>query len=340
MANRLRTIKKLLKIKDVRQVTLFLIVLSIILISFIIYLSLANSALSKSQSSIKNCYSEHLQKVDSLYVHLMAYNKELTCDLMECNSKVLADSIILHTLNNGHTLTNSQYQNLTKVVSTHLDKIYSYHKEYDSKIQKDSVLLSVEKNLLEGQTKNMINLHLDKISHEYSNITVWAAVLTVLFLVFSFYSIFKMDEFIQQGTEGVKEIRQLRREGHDVLKSIRDDSEKLKSNTNQTIDEFMSQQQLRLSEFNQTLEGASSQISVMIEEQKSNIVLAKENFDRQSLPIIQDFEKRMNTLLTQNENMLSEKLIEFNNLVEQTNKLIEFLASQQRRKSKRGRANG
>ena len=332
MANRWQIIKKLLKLKDIRQVTLFLIVLSVILVTFIIYLSLANRALSKSQNSIKNCYSEHLQKVDSLYVHLISYNKELTCDLMECNSKVLADSVILRTLKDTHALTNSQYQNLTKIISTHLDKIYSYHKEYDSKIQNDSILLSVEKNLLEGQTKNMIDLHLDKIEHEYSNITMWAAVLTVLFLVFSFYSIFKMDEFIQQGTEGVKEIRQLRREGHDVLKSIRNDSEKLKYNTNQKIDEFMSQQQLRLSEFNQTLEAASSQINIMIDEQKSNVVLAKENFDKQSLPIIQDFEKKMNALLAQNENILSTKLAEFNNLVEQTNKLIEVLDSQQRKK--------
>lgn len=71
--------------------------------------------------------------------------------------------------------------------------------------------LQNERALLENQIKSMIDLHLNKVEHEYSNLTMWAAILTILFLVFSFYSIYKMDELIQQGNEGVKDIRSLKK---------------------------------------------------------------------------------------------------------------------------------
>lgn len=63
----------------------------------------------------------------------------------------------------------------------------------------------------------MIDLHLTKIDHEYNNIAIWAAVLTIVFLVFSFYSIFKMDEFIQQGHQGIKDIRELKKMVRSIL---------------------------------------------------------------------------------------------------------------------------
>ena len=59
-------------------------------------------------------------------------------------------------------------------------------------LKEDSLRLQNERVLLENQIKSMIDLHLNKVEHEYSNLTMWAAVLTILFLVFSFYSIFKM----------------------------------------------------------------------------------------------------------------------------------------------------
>ena len=73
---------------------------------------------------------------------------------------------------------------------------------------------------MEGQIKNMVDLHLNKIEHEYNNITLWAAILTILFLVFSFYSIYKMDELIQQGRDGVLDIKQLKSDGEERIKDI------------------------------------------------------------------------------------------------------------------------
>ena len=58
--------------------------------------------------------------------------------------------------------------------------------------------------------KKELELHLNKIEHEYTNITIWAAVLTIIFLMFSFYSIFKVEEAKFKVEEAKQEIESIR----------------------------------------------------------------------------------------------------------------------------------
>lgn len=92
----------------------------------------------------------------------------------------------------------------------------------------------------------MIDLHLDKVEHEYSNLTIWAAILTILFLVFSFYSIYKMDELLQQGNEGVKDIRSLRKDGEILIEKLEATSKSELEKTRNQIDVFIEEQQNRM----------------------------------------------------------------------------------------------
>ena len=101
----------------------------------------------------------------------------------------------------------------------------------------------------------MIDLHLTKIDHEYNNITMWAAILTILFLVFSFYSIFKMDELIQQGREGVKDIKRLKKVGDDSIAYI-------KAKNNEQITKLKEGTEQIIKEHREKLEGISSNFSV------------------------------------------------------------------------------
>lgn len=101
----------------------------------------------------------------------------------------------------------------------------------------------------------MIDLHLTKIDHEYNNITMWAAILTILFLVFSFYSIFKMDELIQQGREGVKDIKRLKKVGDDSIAYI-------KAKNNEQITKLKEDTEQIIKEHREKLEGISSNFSV------------------------------------------------------------------------------
>lgn len=206
---------------------LFLLVLTIFTLSFGAFLIYANMEFCKSQENIKQSYAKHIQKADSLYWDMTTYNRECISQIANANTIILADSLIRFTLGNKQRLSLEQYNRLHGLISIHFAEIEQLHEKYDNRIQRDSLLLITERQVLDGQVKAMLDLHLNKIEHEYSNITLWAAILTILFLVFSFYSIFKMDSLVHQGIEGVNEIKQLKRDGDIAIQEIGETREKI-----------------------------------------------------------------------------------------------------------------
>ena len=200
--------------QEPKYAKLFLLVLSIYTIIFMGYQIFAIYNLNSSQDRIKNYYIEHIERVDSLYCELGSNNKAIL-------STYIQDS-------------------------TYNKNIELLYIEYDKVLKEDSLRLCNERVLLEMQTKTMIDLHLDKVEHEYSNLTIWAAILTILFLVFSFYSIYKMDELIQQGNEGVKDIRSLKKSGEDLIEKLEETSKSEIEKTRNQIDDFIKEQQTRM----------------------------------------------------------------------------------------------
>lgn len=82
-----------------------------------------------------------------------------------------------------------------------------------SRIAIDSLSRKYEALINYQVTEKMLDLHLSQVEHEYTSITIWAAVLTIIFLIFSFYSLFK----IEQSRE---EIRQLTIRGKETSEYI------------------------------------------------------------------------------------------------------------------------
>lgn len=222
---------------------LFLWVLAAFTVAFGVFLCYANNGFRHSQEEIKKSYVEHIRKADSLYFDMVAYNKNYSYQSSELNAAILTDSLLKLAIVTNGKLSESQYKNLSEIVSSHFENIQKLHARYDGKLLHDSLLLSTERQLLERQTQTMLDLHLNKIEHEYSNITMWAAVLTILFLVFSFYSIFKMDELVQQGNEGVRDIRSIYEKGNDYIESLRIKGENILKESKSELTTFIDSQQ-------------------------------------------------------------------------------------------------
>ena len=193
---------------------LFLIILSAFFCVFLIYQIFAIYNLNSSQEKIKQSYVEHIRTVDSMYCKLNSNNKTILSTYMH-------DSLY----------------------NTKMELLYN---EFNKIIKEDSLRLLNERMLIESQTKTMIDLHLNKVEHEYSNLTIWAAVLTILFLVFSFYSIYKIDELIVQGNEGVKDIRRLKKNSEDIIERLENTSKFEVEKTRNKIDNFVTEQQQRM----------------------------------------------------------------------------------------------
>ena len=278
---------------------------------FISYLFWSHYSLKQSQEQIRKDYIAHIQKADSLYIHWTEYNNAVIQNSQKVNNAMLADSIIKLTLSNRYRLSRNQYNSLILVLNSHLAKIDSLHKQYDEKLLRDSLRLNTEREILEGQTKAMIELHLNKIEHEYSNITMWGAVLTILFLVFSFYSIFKMDELIQQGNDGVKDIKDLKKEGKRNLDQLKKEKEDIVNNM-----------QGQLSESVTAMNDIQKKTEMRFQDAVENMISSQSDFMSNSQKVLDDFRMQINAIIEMNNDILGKKQQEFDDLVTRANDIL------------------
>lgn len=67
---------------------------------------------------------------------------------------------------------------------------------------------------------NLLELEFSKIQNEYEVLNLWCALLTVFFLVFSFFSIFKTNEMTKQGEDALVKLREVEREARNRSNNI------------------------------------------------------------------------------------------------------------------------
>lgn len=292
---------------------------------FIGYLFWSHCSLKHSQEQIRKDYIAHIQKADSLYIHWTEYNNAVIQNSQKVNNAMLADSIIKLTLSNRYRLSRNQYNSLILVLNSHFAKMDSLHKQYDEKLLRDSLRLNTERELLEGQTKTMLELHLNKIEHEYSNITMWGAVLTILFLVFSFYSIYKMDELIQQGNEGVKHIKQIQQNGEDIIEKMEEDGEQLLEETKLKIRSFISRQQRNMIESDRVSKQREEVVERLKQETLESLNASKMFFEQERIKILNKFKDDMDKLLIEQSDKLNSKQTEIDELIIKANSLLQLL---------------
>ena len=308
--------------------TFFLSVTGLFCCLFIGYLCYSSYTVNLSQKRIKDYYINHINKADSLCFSISAYNTELIENIQKANNALLADSLIKYTLGSKQKLSENQYKNLSTIISDHYNQSIKTQEQYQSKLSRDSLQLNAERTLLEGQTKAMIDLHLTKIDHEYNNITMWAAILTILFLVFSFYSVFKMDELIQQGREGVKDIKRLKKEGDDSITCV-------KTENNEQIKKLKEETEEIIKEHREKLESMSSSFSTQQNDlyKRTNEYLngLRKNFDEQSQKILSEY----NIILQEQSNAYKKKINEQTEGIEsRLTSIGEFITTLQHAKEK------
>ena len=104
-------------------------------------------------------------------------------------------------------------------------------------LQKDSALFKREIQLSQEEMNHLVSLHLDKIDNDYSQIGIWGGLLSVIFLIFGFFAIFKIEEtkveaknildgVKEKGEKATDEIKELQNQASELntfLSSIKQD---------------------------------------------------------------------------------------------------------------------
>ena len=77
-----------------------------------------------------------------------------------------------------------------------------------------------ERELAYEEIKSMLDLEFNKIQNEFEALEIWTGIITVIFLIFSFYSLFKTEQLEQQGKTALKLINDTQTKGDDLLKAL------------------------------------------------------------------------------------------------------------------------
>lgn len=72
--------------------------------------------------------------------------------------------------------------------------------------------------------KELLTLEFNKIQNEYETLTLWGGILTVVFLIFSFYSLFKTENLHSEAKDSLQNLRNIKIEAQKEKDSIEEQS--------------------------------------------------------------------------------------------------------------------
>lgn len=175
----------------------------------VVALLLCNSSHKDSHNRIINQNQAAFQSYNSILAAMPSRIDTLTARKQAIILDIIEDSI----LNNLPKLPYKQKQAIASYVESAV-LAASMQLPYSSLIDElDASVRAVQIANIQAETKALLELEFNKIQNEYETLALWAGILTIVFLIFSFYSMFKTEELLKQGRVGVKELSDLKTKG-------------------------------------------------------------------------------------------------------------------------------
>lgn len=262
-----------------KENTTFFTFLAVVVVAIFTALITEHKIIGNHQDDQK-ALLEHIEKLNAISNRATSVNDDET--LNELGIKLKLDSIQCIAL---------------KSVLCELDaKHHSTQHEYQRGIDEIQILLSTQTI---------------KIQNEYESLQIWCGLLTIVFLIFSFYSIFKAENIVRQGDNALSDIRKIKKDAQESVDGISD-------KVNKKIDEYIEKAD---SFIGKEKEMGIEELNKKVEEMKKDVEKSNEN------QILQ-FSKKFNEEKTALENRFSElkkKLDDADNKMELLNEKIPIM---------------
>lgn len=257
--------------------------------------------LRNSQKEIIQMHANHIANVDSLFC-------DIKKNLLQENEKTqatvssLLDSIAKKYPRRRWYINRALVASLENLVKTNNAKLLA------SEFKKDSILYKHETLMAQEQIKQMLSLHIDKIDDDYSAIGIWGAVLSIIFLTFGFFAIFKIEESRAEANKVLTDVRQ---KGDDITEGIQNKADYLQH----FLQDFIKQ--------NQSLQKENTQQLKDFERHKDNLLKEKENIQQDIINIKAQFEQSNMELISQQIEKMRQWENEFEDLKKRLKETID-----------------
>ena len=147
----------------------------------------------------------------------------------------------------------------------------NYLIEMDKYVQSEVSKSNTACTMYAAEIKKLLDNQYYRVRQEYEALQTWCAILTIVFLVFSFYSLYKADDMVKQGRKGLNEIETIRRDGQTNIYQIQKDAEKSVSEMKHTIENQVQGMNMRMSEVVQKISEESGRIDTELERLKKEV---------------------------------------------------------------------
>lgn len=196
-----------------------------------------------SHKKVEDAYQKHIESVDLMFCdikrHILNEHHKATNEITALMDSLSRMSLKRQTIHD-------------KVVINAIRELISNSQnlEYATKFQKDSLLRQQESILVQEQIRNLLSLHIDKIDNDYAILGLWGAVLSILFIAFGFFAIFKIEETKKEAADFLNTVRN---DGQNIVESIQNKRNALEQN----INNFQS----KMTDINQQISAVNTQLS-------------------------------------------------------------------------------
>ena len=245
------------------------------------------------QQKIIDAQNCQLSKLDSIMGSFYSQSMQLSKDT--AYYKVLMDSIS-KSKNHKQVFVDSIVKSIISAsIKTQANK------ELTNQLRKDSIFVQTQIGQIQNDTKIQLTLEFNKLQNEYYTLQLWGGILTIVFLIFTFYSLFKTDDLVKQGRDGLEKLNDQRDKAIELNKKTTIEFEEFKeqiTNFKRDLEKIDKNKEKQKNE----IKGIQIDISTQKEQLIHNLKL-KEQYE-ELLANIADAQKEVLELQTKNKNNL------------------------------------
>jgi methyl-accepting chemotaxis protein len=125
-------------------------------------------------------------------------------------------------------------------------------------VETDKISRTLEDH--EQRMESLMELEFEKLQNDFNFISLWAGIITIVFLIFSIYSIFKTDEMLKKSETVYEKIKRNAEVIGDMTKSIQSKYQEELGTLKKGADDYMNEMAQKMTLLNERLANADTLI--------------------------------------------------------------------------------
>ncbi len=192
----------------------FVVAIALCFMMNLLAMKCTSNSYREGQDKIIQSYNKSLAVIDSL----QRKSDDALNRVLHERERIIKEIISDTAINKAQGLCSKQKEAVKKYIKPYLE-ITTRELESKEKIKNNP---HTEFQLMCNEMRTLLQLEFNKMQNEYEALELWAAILTVVFLIFSFYSFFKTENLEEQGQQSIGRISEMEDNARRDLQELRE----------------------------------------------------------------------------------------------------------------------